>query len=94
MMTKAIFTLYRIVKRSVTESVLDRASVHTTEHCLRSSRELQIHNEYDDEYEKVSVMLRTLQTNSVILCILNGCSVLAARKSLQSVTNELDKLKL
>ena len=40
------------------------------------------------------VMLRTLQTNSVILCMLNGCSVLAARKSLQSVTNELDKLKL
>ena len=38
--------------------------------------------------------LRTLQTNSVILCMLNGCSVLAARKSLQSVTNELDKLKL
>ena len=27
--TKAIFTLYRIVKRSVTESVPDRASVHT-----------------------------------------------------------------
>ena len=54
-------------------------------------RELQIHNEYDDKYEKV---LRALQTNSVILCMLNGCSVLAARKSLQSVTNELDKLKL
>ena len=28
-MTKAMFTLYRIVKRSATESVLDRASVHT-----------------------------------------------------------------
>ena len=58
------------------------------------NRELEIHNEYDDEYEKVFVMLRTLQTNSVILCMLNGCSVLAARKSLQSVTNELDKFKL
>ena len=61
---------------------------------LSQNRELQIHNEYDDEYEKVFVMLRTLQTNSVILCMLNGCSVLAARKSLQSVTNEPDKLKL
>ena len=28
-LTKAMFTLYRIVKRSVTESVPDRASVHT-----------------------------------------------------------------
>ena len=28
-LTKAMFTLYRIVKRSVAESVLDRASVHT-----------------------------------------------------------------
>ena len=27
--TKAMFTLYRIVKRSVAESVPDRASVHT-----------------------------------------------------------------
>ena len=27
--TQAMFTLYRIVKRSVTESVPDRASVHT-----------------------------------------------------------------
>ena len=53
------------------------------------NRELQIHNEHDDEYEKVFVMLRTLQTNSVIRCMLNGCSVLAARKSLQSVTNKL-----
>ena len=29
-----------------------------------------------------------------ILCMLNGCLVLAARKSLQSVTNQPDKLKL
>ena len=28
-MTEAMFTLYRIVKRSVAESVSDRASVHT-----------------------------------------------------------------
>ena len=28
-MTEAVFTLYRIVKRSVTESASDRASVHT-----------------------------------------------------------------
>ena len=62
--------------------------------CAVDIRELQIHNEYDDENEKVFVMLRTLQTNPVILCMLNGCSVLTARKSLQSVTNELDKLKL
>ena len=29
LLSKAMFTLYRIVKRSVTESVLDGASVHT-----------------------------------------------------------------
>ena len=29
MTTKAMFTLYRIMKRSVAESVPDRASVHT-----------------------------------------------------------------
>ena len=28
-LTEAMFTLYRIMKRSVAESVLDRASVHT-----------------------------------------------------------------
>ena len=29
MQSKAVFTLYRIVKRSVAENVSDRASVHT-----------------------------------------------------------------
>ena len=49
------------------------------------------HNEYDDEYEKVFIIFRPI---SAILRMLNGCSVLVARKLLQSVTNEPDELKL
>ena len=42
-------------------------------------------NEYNDEYGKC------LSYSG--LCMLNGCSVLVARKLLQSVTNEPDELK-
>ena len=34
--TEAMFTLYRIVKRSITESVPDRASVHTWNTALKA----------------------------------------------------------
>ena len=53
----------------------------------------RFHNKQDDEYEKEFIIFWTLQTN---FC--NSAHVewllLAARKSLQFVTNELDELKL
>ena len=54
----------------------------------------RFHNEHDDEYEKVFIPFWTLWTylcNSVLVDWLLG---LAARKSLETIINKLDELKL
>ena len=45
------------------------------------------HNEYDDEWRKCLPYSGLCRPISAILHMLNGCSVLVARKLLQSVTN-------
>ena len=71
--------LFCLEDKGVTQSILENFGFH---------------NEYDDEYKKVLIISWTLQTNSAILHMLNGCSILIARKLLQSVINEPDELKL
>ena len=62
-------------------------------HCLGYvNRELQISQRVRRRVRKR--VYHVLDSISAILRLLNGCSVLAARKSLQSVTNELHELKL
>ena len=74
---------HRMDKRKsafLTTSKAERYSAHKTK---------LFHREYD---EKVFIIFWALQTNfcnsDVILCMLNGCLVLVARKLLQSVTNK------
>ena len=62
-LTKAMFTLYRIVKRRVAESVADRASVHTRNTAFEavsppeqyySATLLQVENSVSDRFLKRS----------------------------------------
>ena len=89
--------LFRMLSNcSFTTSRAERYSAYKMKVFAQSALEnFGFHSEYDDDYEKVFLSHSGLcRPISAILRMLNGCSVLVARKLLQPVTSEKDELKL